>query len=147
MKMLYKLPLGLLILVALVGCMWSGAASAQTVIVKLLNGKSGKPISRIRVYIVLGDPKDQKLFDPKTDQQGKVQFEAKDLKTFQLRAIGTVTCGEQPIGAPGRDYPTDEVLKTGIVTANDCGSRKFEPIHGQLTYIARPATWLELFKN
>jgi hypothetical protein len=99
------------------------------------------------VYIVLGDPKHQHLLDLRTDRDGDVRFDPSEEKTFQARPIGEVACGEQPIGAPDRDYSVDKILSRGIVTANDCGHLSPEPIRGRLTYLVRTATWMELFRN
>ena len=129
------------------GTLLSSIASAQQVVVKILNGKNRKPLAHYRVYIVLGDPKDQHTLDLNTGNEGMIQFDADNAKTFQVRPIGTVSCGEKPIGAPDRDYSTEQVLKNGIVTRNDCGKAILEPVRGQLLYIVRPATWLELFRN
>jgi hypothetical protein len=125
----------------------NSVASAQTVAVRLLNGKNGKPLEHYRVYVILGDPRAQHSLDLKTDREGEVQFDPGEAKTFQVRPIGTVACGEQRIGAPDRDYSVDEVLKEGVVTKNDCGSFYPEPTRGRLIFLARPATWLELFRN
>jgi hypothetical protein len=111
-----------------------------------LNGKTGKPRSKVRVYIVLGGPKQQRLLDLRTDGDGNVRFDSGEEKTFQVRPIGEVACGEQPIGASNRDYDVHSVVSSGIVTMNDCGHVS-PPIRGQLTYIARPATWWELLRN
>ena len=128
-------------------CVLNSVASAQPIIVKVLNGKNRKPQSKIRVYIVLGDPKAGHTLDLKTDREGAIQFEAGDIKTFQVRPVGEVACGEQPIGSPTRDYSVEETAKSGIVTANDCGHFTPEPIRGQLTYLVRPAGVSELFRN
>lgn len=131
----------------LFGCALCGAASPQAITVRLLNGKPGKPQSKIRVYIVLGDPKHQHLLDLKTDSDGIVRFDPSQEKTFQVRAVGEVTCGEQPVGAPDCDYSVDTVVSSGIVTLNNCGRVSPEPIRGRLIYLVRPATWMELFRN
>jgi hypothetical protein len=121
--------------------------AAQTVVVQLLNGRNGKPIAKARVYIILGDPKDQQLQSIFTNAEGELQFEAGGAKTFQVRPVGEVSCGEQPIGVPIRDYSIDRIMDSGLVTKNDCGSQVLEPRRGRLLYIVRPATWWELFKN
>jgi hypothetical protein len=82
-----------------------GLVCAQQITVKLLNGKTGKPRSRVRVYIVRGDPKQQRLLDLRTDQGGVVRFDSGDAKTFQVRPLGKVPGGEQPISAPEATTP------------------------------------------
>ena len=114
---------------------------------RLLDGKSGKPKSKFRVYIVLGDPKLQHTLDLTSDRQGYVHFESREEKTFQVRPVGTVSCDEQPTGVPDRDYSVDAVLSTGLVTGNHCGHLAPGAIRGQLTYLVRNASSLELFRN
>ncbi len=125
----------------------SSAAFAEPIVVKLLNGKSGKPCHKVRVYIVFGDPRNQHTLDLTTDREGEVRFEASEERTFQVRPIGEVPCDEQSVGASNRDYSVDDVLKKGTVTKNDCGHLAPEPIRGRLIYLVRPGTWLELFRN
>ena len=125
----------------------SQIASAQTIVVRVVNGKNRKPLAHYRVYIVLGNPHGQQSLDLMSDREGRVQFDSGGVTTFQVRPVGTVPCGEQRIGAPNRDYSVAEVLAHGIVTRNDCGDFSPEPVRGQFVYLARSATWLELFRN
>ena len=137
----------LLLVAFCAACVLSSVASAQSIVVKVLSGKNRKPQSHIRVYVVLGDPKAGHTLDLKTDREGAIHFEAGDTKTFQVRPVGEVACGEQPIGSPNRDYSVEETVKSGIVTANDCGHFAPEPVRGQLIYLVRPASLSELFHN
>jgi hypothetical protein len=126
----------------------TGAAWGQTtVVVQFINGRSGKPMAKVKVYIGFDDLKARKPLDLTTDRQGKVEFETDGAKTFQVHPVGLVACGEQPKGAPYRDYSIAEILRAGLVTRNDCGRAKAEPLRGGLLYFARPASWRELFKN
>jgi len=63
----------------LLGCALCNVAFAQSIAVRLLNGKTGKPLSKVRVYIILGDPKHQHAFDLKTDREGN------DRTSYSLR--------------------------------------------------------------
>lgn len=120
---------------------------AQPIIVNLVNGRNGKGLAKVRVYIVLGEPKSQHVLNLITDRDGTVSFEATDNKTFEVRPVGEIACGEQPIGTPARDYLINAVLSKGMVTNNDCGTRTVVPKPGRFTYFVRPATWWDLFKN
>jgi hypothetical protein len=131
----------------IVGCVLCSAAYAQSISVRLLDGKTGKPKSKFRVYIVLGNPKLQHTLDLSSDQHGYVRFNSGTEKTFQVRAVGVVTCGEQPLGVPLRDYSVDEVFRNGLVTVNDCGHLVPEAIRRQLTFLVRNATMTDLFRN
>jgi hypothetical protein len=123
------------------------AASAQTVVAKLLDGHNRKPKAHFRVYIVLGVPRAQRTLDLKTDREGEVHFDVSGAATFQVRPVGVVACGEQPIGTPIRDYSVADVLAHGIVTKNECGDFAPEPLRGQIVYLVRSATKLEMFRN
>jgi hypothetical protein len=142
---LKRLWLVSLCMILIVG--FCNAASAQTVVVKLLDGHNRKPKAHFRVYIVLGVPRAQHSLDLKTDREGEVHFDASGLATFQVRPVGVVACGEQPIGTRTRDYSVADVLAHGIVTKNECGDFHPEPLRGQIIYLVRSATWSELFRN
>jgi len=133
--------------VALLVCALSGAACCQTVTVQIINGRNGKPISKVRVYIAFDDLKSRAPLDLNTNQQGIIQFETNGAKTFQVHPVGEVTCGEQPIGTPHRNYSIEEILKNGILTQNNCGNPTVEAPRGRLVYFVRRATGWELFKN
>jgi hypothetical protein len=75
----------------ILGCALCCVTSAQQISVRLLDGKSGKPKSKFRVYIVLGDPKFQHTLDLTSNRQGYVHFESSAEKTFQVRPVGTVS--------------------------------------------------------
>lgn len=126
----------------------SGSARDQTtVVVQFMNGRSGKPMVKVKVYIGIDDAKERKTLDLTTDLQGRVEFEIEEAKTFQVHPVGLVACGEQPKGSRYRDYSIAEILRAGLVTRNDCGRANAEPLRGRLLYFARPASWWELFKN
>ena len=133
----------LVLLVLLIFCMTT--ASAQTVVVQVINGRNGKSISKVRVYIGFDDLKGRQPLDLRTNSQGEVQFDAKGSKTIQVHSIGEIACGGQPKGAPYRDYAIDDILRTGLVTRNDCGHFNPEPLRGRLLYIVRPATFSEMW--
>jgi hypothetical protein len=140
-----KPRLALLAVVAFFGL--SAAAKGQTVVVQLLNGKTRKPLTGYRVYILLGDPRSQHTLDLKTDHDGKAQFDSTGVSTFQVRPVGTAACVDPKTATSTPDFHVPEVLEHGVVTRNDCSNFNPEPLRGQLTYLARPGTWLELFRN
>jgi hypothetical protein len=104
-------------------------------------------MAKIRVYIGFDDLHSRQALDLTTNREGEVQFDTNGAKTLQVSAVGTVSCGEQRIGMPMRDYSIRQILRMGLVTENDCGNPNPESMRGKLLYFARPATWSELFKN
>jgi hypothetical protein len=137
------------ILVMLVPTIFFGSpANAQSVTVQFLNGRNGKPIAKgVPIGVYFNNETGRHILDLRSDRQGEVQFDADGAKTFQVGPVGYVPCGEQPAGSPQRDYAIDEILKTGLITRNNCGRIAAEPLRGRLSYFVRPATWWELFKN
>ena len=133
--------------ICLMVCISSGAAMGQTVVVQLINGRNGKPMSNIKVQIGFDDLKGRQPLILNSNRKGEVQFEVDGSKTFQVHPVGLVACGEQPIGVPYRDYSIAETLKTGLLTQNNCSHANAEPLRGRLLYFARHATWWELFRN
>ncbi len=134
------------IIILTMGATSSRAALGQSIVVRLVNGRNGKPIAKVRVYIGFDDLKGKPL-DLKTDTNGEIRFDAHGARTFQVHAVGVVACGEQPIGAPYPNFSIDEILKGGMLTENDCGHLNEEPLRGKLQYFVRPATGWQLFKN
>jgi hypothetical protein len=141
-----KLRLRQILPLALIVAIFNGIALAESVVVQILNGRNGKPISKIRVWVSFDDKRGKELLDLKTDRQGEVQFETNGAKIFRVSPVGVVDCREQKFTTP-IDYSIEEILKTGMVTRNDCGHSNPEPSRGRLMYIVRPATSWELFKN
>ena len=126
---------------------FSHIALAQTVVVQLLNGRTGKPIVKHRVYIACGDDRETVLPPLLTNALGEIQFDSAGAKAFQVSPVGVVSCGEQPVSAPIRRYSVEEVLRTGLRTQNNCGAFDPRPSPGRVLYVVRPATWLELLRN
>jgi hypothetical protein len=137
--------LALLTVLAMVGL--SAAADGQTIVIQLFNGKTRKPLSGYRVYVLLGDPRSQHTLDLKTDRDGKAQFDSAGESTFQVRPVGTVACVDPKTATGAPDFHVPEVLAHGVVTRNDCSNFNPEPMRGQVTYLAHPGSWLELFRN
>jgi hypothetical protein len=135
-------------LLLLLTAFFSKATTGQSVRVQFVKGWSGKPIGKGgRVSVYFNNKIGRHIVDLRTDQEGEIQFEADGAETFQVSSVGYVACEEQPVGSPTRDYSIDEVLKTGLLTENDCGRLNTEPLRGRLLYFVRPATWWELFKE
>jgi hypothetical protein len=135
-----------ILFLALMLGIFNGIALPQTVVVQILNGRNGKPVSKVRVWVSLDDSRDKQPLDLKTDGQGEVQFETNGAKIFQMSPVGVVPCREHQWIAP-IDYSIEDILQTGIVTRNDCGHSNPASSRGRLIYIVRAATWWELFKN
>lgn len=133
--------------VFLITCIFGKAVPGQTVVVRLINGRSGKPIAKGRVYIAFDDLHSGQPLNLTTNREGEIQFDASGATTLQVHPVGMVSCGEQRTGMPMRNYSILRILKTDLVTENHCGRSDAEPLRGRLLYYVRPATEWQLFKN
>ena len=122
-------------------------ALAQSITLQLLNGKNGKPITKVKVYISFPGDRVRKAIELTTDHRGKVQFDACGSKIFQVHQIGYATCDEQPVGSQPRAYPVDKIFETSQVSANDCGSTRVQSEPGRLVFFVRHGTWGEWLKQ
>jgi hypothetical protein len=136
-----------LAVILLTACIFSSHAIAQPIVVQVLNGRSGKPIAKARVYITFPYDANRKPLELFSNQQGEVRFESEESKFFEVRPMFLVACGDQPAGYPPMDYSIEETLRTGLVTQDSCGHSTESRQIGRLLYFVRPATWWEWLKN
>jgi hypothetical protein len=129
-------------------CVLSVAAGVtQSITMQLLNGKNGKPIAKVKVYISFPDDPARQTLQFTTDSRGEIQFDVNGSKAFQVHQIGYGTCDEQAVGSQPRAYPIDKILDTGLVSANNCGHIRVQPERGRLVFFVRHGTWGEWLKQ
>jgi hypothetical protein len=133
--------------VVFLAMLFSNVATAQPVIVQLVNGRNGKPVAKVKVYISIDESNGYPYSTFHTNRQGEVQFESNGARTFQVTFVGQVDCGERIARKANPNYSVAETLMTGLRTENNCGAYNPEPVPGRLIYIVRPATFWELFRN
>jgi hypothetical protein len=157
MKRLWTL---ILVFVAVVGA----AGNAQTLHVRLLDGRTGKPIGKGGINVWVGDNRKAavpisgdangiaKLSLINNAEQAKIGAERpSELPTFLYAAeirvqVGLVLCqaAEKKFSwLKITPYSTDDWARTGIVTANTCGKAVAKSEPGELTIFVRPLTFWE----
>jgi hypothetical protein len=156
MKRLWPL---LLAVVAAVGA----TGNAQTLHVRLLDGRSGKPIAKGGVNVWVGDHRKAAVPIPGdrdgiaklslTNIAGQVNMEGRpsDLPAFlyapEIRIqVGFVLCQaaqKKFSWLQIMPYSTEDWTRTGIVTANTCGRAVAKPEPGELTIFVRPLNFWE----
>ena len=136
---------------------------AQTLSVRLLNGRSGKPMANTYVNVWVGDQR--KAAVPVligsngsgalslTDRETDVRVQAgSSPSTIFLYApevrlqVGFALCQttrQKYSWLQITPYSTDQWTRTGIVTANTCGKAMAKPQPGVLTIFVRPLTFWE----
>ena len=125
-----------------------GSAAAKQVKIRVVDGRNDKPLKGVTVDIWFG----RKAVPPPS------QVTSSDDGTALViipDPIDTVLIGAQLVGdcrrLPGSNknyiennaYGVDDILRTGIVTQNNCGRRKDELIKGVLVYYVTPLHWWE----
>ena len=121
-----------------------GAGSSK-VVLRLLNGKNGKPLTDERPNIWLGNASG---ITRKTDANGEIALDISHVQPRTVRVFGNeyVDCrlrGSNKFAPMNVSYPLDEIIAKGIVTENDCGKYRVDPIPGVLVLYLRPMTFLE----
>lgn len=162
-------------LFVLLACVLSATIPrAQTVDIKLVNGRNGLPMARTCINVWLGDERKQAMAIP-TDSNGvaRLRLTTKDSEidvhehwkgcgdfeiidpvvkyTDSIRInVGYVLW--QP-HAPDyswlliAEFSTKEILQHGISRANTCGKATATPRRGELILFVRPLSWWEKLKQ
>jgi hypothetical protein len=129
--------------VALISSAMLAPLCAETVTIKVVNGRNGRPMSKASVN-VWTDNESKDATAIQTDENGTVQVHPVDAQVDLRIQVGYVLCQ-----TPKADYswlsimtfPTHRVLEQGIVTANYCGKATAAPQRGEVTIFVRPLTW------
>jgi hypothetical protein len=114
------------------------------IIVRLLNGKNGKPIKHEFPNIWLGDAK-----FPTSPQaeKGDVNLEIGAIQPREIRVMPNyyVDCrfGRDTLDGNLLKYSLDEIASKGVVAENRCGQVHTTPIPGVLVLYVRPMTLKE----
>lgn len=145
MPLLSVKRLSFILIIGQLACLSSSATIAQSIIVQLLNGKNGKPIAKAKIDISFDGTRNPLHFT--TDSQGEVRFDADGSQSFEVHQIGYATCDEQPYGSKPRDYSIDGILKSGLISANNCGHIRVQRERGRLVFFVRHGTWTEWLKQ
>jgi hypothetical protein len=125
--------------------MIASAQSDTTITVRILNGRTGKPLKGIRMYVSFDDKPYE--INEILSKDGTLSFSERDRKIMKLSPVGTISCGEQKPGQPDPVYQLSEIVAKGYVSRNDCGHHYVEPHPGELVLFRKYATQWELFKN
>jgi hypothetical protein len=154
-----RLCLLLLAVVAAVGA----TGNAQTLRVRLLDGRSGIPIAKGYVNVWVGDhrkaavpiPGDQngvaRLSLTNDAEQVDIRGGPSDLPSFPYASeiriqVGLVLCQaaqKKFSWLQITPYSTEGWTRTGIVTPNTCGKAVAKPEPGELTIFVRPLSFWE----
>jgi hypothetical protein len=118
------------------------ALSAQTITIRVVNGKTGKGFATASValfnaappYYSIGNAKDLR-------QDGTNVFDLQGVKRIRPGVSGVMSCGKDVVIA--EEFATDDIVFHGIAMPNRCGSKPIVAKPGELVLVYRPPTWWE----
>jgi hypothetical protein len=169
----YSNGLALLFIVLSAG-LWCTTVCAQTLRIKLVNGRDGHPIADSCVNVWVGDRRKQAMAIPTdkdgiarlrlTENDGEIDVDnrwkacgdfgvirpvVKYDDSFQVN-VGYVLC--QPHSPnnswlSSQPFSTQLVLRSGVITGNVCGNAEASPEPGELVMFVRPLTFCERLKQ
>ena len=153
---------------------WGLTLNAQTIRIKLLNGKNGHPLAGRCVNVWVGSGRKDAL-DLPTNQDGVASLKLtqddaeidtqhvwKDCGLFgvinpivkysdQIRINASyVSCEPHTADFSWlaiKAFPTKEIVQSGIATANTCGKAKASPEPGEIILFVRPLSFWEKMKE
>jgi hypothetical protein len=107
--------------------------------IKVLNGKSGKPVWRESANIYIDDSNEN--INPRTDHHGEAKLRIPaGAQRIKISTNWGHECRPVP---PFPSYAVSEILQKGVVTDNSCGAVTVSSIPGVLVFYERPSTWWE----
>jgi hypothetical protein len=134
----------------LFGTLFASVALCQqrSIVIKAVNGKTGKPIAHQRLVIFGGKSeqdglhKVQHLDDATTGADGTAVLEIDPDTTgwIQVWADGLTLCQDNP---NSRAFSVEKVMRTGESSPNNCGGAPLKNIAGTFVVFAREPTLRE----
>jgi hypothetical protein len=127
-----------------------GAASgiqsllAQSIQVRVLDGRSGSRIPNEKVSVLIKGEKDAREF--RTDDKGDFMLLVEPSADIFVATEWRVTCRTTKPGVIPY-VPVAQVLREGVTVPNSCGKAKSENIKGRLVIFSRKASFLENIKR
>ena len=125
-------------------------AVLKTITLRILNGRSGKPVRNEFPNIWVAAATFHLVPAPRTDSKGEVVVDITEAQPYEIRVSPNyyVDCrfkGDQIIGADIK-YSLGDVISTGVVADNLCGTSHVLPTPGVLVLYVRPRTLKELWE-
>jgi len=125
--------------------MRASKTGVNKIVVRVINGKNGKPINHDSPNIWLGNT--QHPMNPPTDSNGEIIVDIQGAEPREIRVSPNwyADCrflGDHLDGVKMR-YALDEINAKGVVAENLCGKNLANPVPGVLILYVRPRTLKE----
>jgi hypothetical protein len=147
---------------------------AQTIKIKLVNGKNGQSMANTFVNVWVGSERKDAMAIPTdkdgvarlylTDKDGEVKTQSPPKSSGEFAEVhpvvkyaenirvvaGYVIC--QP-NTPNYswlatlEFSTKQIVQQGIITTNSCGKSTGSPTPGEVVIFVRPLTWWEMLRE
>ena len=122
---------------------------AQTITIKVLDGRNGRPMGGEIIDVWLGDHANGRPVQVRTGHDGMALLPvSRDQQTFVVAGEFLGRCRPLPNNSSktvvdSNVYRFADVETIGVVSQNTCGKASSQPVPGQLIYFARPLHWWE----
>ena len=124
----------------------TSAAEEVEVHIRVINGRSGRPIpdEQLNVYRSIGQ-RDSEIFP--TDRNGGITLRVDRSASIGVGSNIYVTCHPYRPGDTSRFYSVEGILSEGFTDSNMCGKAKAYAVPGEFIFFERPRTiweWMRL---
>lgn len=125
----------------------AGTCCGEKITVRLIDGKSGKPLSNLQV-VIYGSHKSRAL--PivsegdvyKLDVTGEEQLQFGEARSSTHRVVKFVPCQSETLFADVK-----QIVRNGSASLNRCSKRRYQVRAGELVIFLRRETWRDRWKD
>jgi hypothetical protein len=122
------------------------SAQTSTIQVRFVDGKTGKPI-HLRNYFIRPGGNEYRGYTVNKVSNDAIDLKFETATTFTLQAEANNRCDTDTHTSTPVTYKVQEIVDTGVVSANFCGPLHMKPTKGEPVIYSRRPKWLESLKN
>ena len=125
----------------------SHEVALRKITIRLLNGKTGKPVKNDTPSIWFDDAKSPIFPRMIADGEGVIEVNNSQFREMRIFPSENVDCRYKGVSFDGVIFPKyslDEIVAQGVVAANVCGKQQTESQPGVLVLYVRPLTFGEV---
>jgi len=121
------------------------------VVLRILDGRNGKPLVNQRLLVFAGKTLEavrqhENKFELVTGKNGMadLRIPSPEIKQIQVWVDFRVLCQSKP---NTRSFSIAKILSKGVSTPNECGPQRVQPAPGQFIVFARPSHFWEKMRR
>lgn len=139
--------MGLVSMLGLAMLVLTAGASAEPIIIRVVDGRNGHPITDEKLQLWFNSQSGSAM-SIATDEQGVAKVDASAGAALLVSANLYGDCRYSKQTGPERPtYPVSDIVRSGVLGANTCGKLKLSPTPGELIFFVRPEHWWEGMKR